>query len=40
MKSEVNEMTDVKFIKICKEVVKNYANEHHFLMIMYNIKVI
>lgn len=26
-----NEMTDVKFIKICKEVVKNYANEHHFL---------
>ena len=23
-------MTDVKFIKICKEVVKNYANEHHF----------
>ena len=24
-------MTDVKFIKICKEVVKNYANEHHFL---------
>ena len=22
---------DVKFIKICKEVVKNYANEHHFL---------
>ena len=25
-----NEMTDVKFIKICKEVVKNYANKHHF----------
>ena len=25
-----NEMTDVKFIKICKEVVKNYENEHHF----------
>jgi hypothetical protein len=25
-----NEMTDVKFIKICKEAVKNYANEHHF----------
>lgn len=25
------EMTDVKFIKICKEVVKNYSNEHHFL---------
>ena len=24
-------MTDVKFIKICKETVKNYANEHHFL---------
>ena len=22
-------MTDVKFIKICKEVVKNYANEHY-----------
>lgn len=31
MKSEVNEMTDVKFIKICKEVVKKYANEHPFL---------
>ena len=27
-----NKMTDVKFIKICKEVVKNYANEHHFLV--------
>ena len=26
-----NEMNDVKFIKICKEIVKNYANEHHFL---------
>ena len=26
-----DKMTDVKFIKICKEVVKNYANEHHFL---------
>ena len=26
-----NKMTDIKFIKICKEVVKNYANEHHFL---------
>ena len=26
-----NKMTDVKFAKICKEVVKNYANKHHFL---------
>ena len=26
-----DKMTDVKFIKICKEAVKNYANEHHFL---------
>ena len=26
-----DKMTDVKFIKICKETVKNYANEHHFL---------
>ena len=27
---DIRNMTDVKFIKICKEVVKNYANEHHF----------
>ena len=26
-----DKMTDVKFIKICKETVKNYSNEHHFL---------
>lgn len=25
-------MTDVYFIRICKEAVKNYANEHHFLI--------